>query len=145
VEREEIDRRLREARRAVLGTAGRDGRPHLVPIVFAYWEGRLYSAVDRKPKTTLRLRRLENIRANPAVSALVDCYRDDWTRLWWIRVDGRARILEWTETPAGARRALLEKYPAYAAAPPPGPVLEITAERVASWSAAAGAGSELHR
>lgn len=135
MEREEIERRLRETRRAILGTADGEGRPHLVPIVFAYWREGLYTAVDGKPKTTLRLRRLANIADNPRVSVLIDHYEDDWSRLWWIRVDGAARIREWADVPDGARRALTGKYPAYQAAPPPGPVIAVGIDRIASWSA----------
>ena len=135
MEREELERRLREARRAVLGTVDGDGQPHLVPIVFALWGKGLYTAVDGKPKTTRRLRRLDNIAANPRVSVLVDHYEDDWSRLWWIRADGQAVVREWADVPDGARRALTGKYPAYAAAPPPGPVIAVAIDRIASWSA----------
>ena len=54
----------------------------------------VYSAVDGKPKSTLALRRLDNVRAHPATTLLVDHYADDWSTLWWIRLDGRARVLE---------------------------------------------------
>lgn len=135
MEQEEIDRRLREARRAVLGTADGDGQPHLVPIVFASWRKGLYTAVDGKPKTTLRLRRLANIKSNPRVSVLIDHYEDDWSRLWWIRVDGEAHIRKWAGIPTGAQRALTGKYPAYAAAPPPGPVIAVDIDRITHWSA----------
>lgn len=135
MEREEIERRLRETPRATLGTADGEGQPHLVPIVFAYWREGLYTAVDGKPKTTRRLRRLANIAANRRVSVLIDHYEDDWSRLWWIRADGEAVIREWADVPAGARQALVGKYPAYAKAPPPGPVIMISIDRIASWSA----------
>ena len=81
IDTEEITRLLTEARSATLGTVDRAGRPHLVPIVFAYRDERLYTAVDRKPKSTNRLKRLRNIEANSYVSVLLDRYDDDWTRL----------------------------------------------------------------
>src|ERR671927_975256 len=93
--------RARVARRA---TTDPDGRPHLVPIVFALAGDTLYSAVDRKPKRSTRLRRIENARARPEVTILVDHYEDDWGRLWWIRLRGRARVLEHGEE---RERALL--------------------------------------
>ena len=81
-----------EARVARLATVRPDGRPHQVPICFAL-EGRaLLTAVDHKPKRTLALRRLANIAGNPAVSVLADRYDEDWSRLWWVRADGLARI-----------------------------------------------------
>ena len=82
--------RLAGARVARLATLTPDGRPHVVPCCFALVEDTLYSAVDGKPKTTLALRRLDNVRAHPACSLLVDHYADDWAALWWVRVDGTA-------------------------------------------------------
>src|ERR671932_227372 len=79
---------------ARLATTDPDGRPHLVPIVFVVDGDTLYSAVDRKPKRSTKLRRIENARVRPDVTVLVDHYDDDWSRLWWIRVRGRARVLE---------------------------------------------------
>ncbi|MBI3692389.1 MAG: pyridoxamine 5'-phosphate oxidase family protein, partial [Mycolicibacterium aromaticivorans] len=64
---------------ARLATVTPDGPPHVVPIVFAVAESTIYTAVDGKPKTTQRLRRLANIEANPRVSILVDHYEDDWS------------------------------------------------------------------
>ena len=100
MDRKEIVRRLGNARSATLGTVDAGGRPHLVPIVFAYDEGRLYTAVDRKPKSTFRLKRLRNIEANPDVSVLVDHYDDDWTALWWVRIDGTASVIGFGPRPS---------------------------------------------
>ena len=82
------DARLLAARVARLATIDPDGRPHVVPIVFALEGETLYSAVDRKPKRSQTLRRIENARARPDVTVLVDHYEDDWARLWWIRLRG---------------------------------------------------------
>ena len=75
-----------------MATVTPDGRPHLVPVVFAVHEEVIYTAVDAKPKTTQRLRRLANIERNPQVTLLVDHYDEDWTQLWWVRADGVATI-----------------------------------------------------
>ena len=106
--------RFAAARVARLATVTPDGRPHLVPIVFALSGNTVYSAVDSKPKRTTALARLENVRAHPAVSLLVDHYSEDWSALWWVRVDGTARIL--TATPEdreaqGAIDRLKTRYP----------------------------------
>lgn len=93
MDRDEIAHRLKGARSATIGTVDERGRPHLVPIVFAPEEGRVYTAVDLKPKSTLRPKRLRNIDANPNVSVLVDHYDDHWSRLWWVRLDGPARVV----------------------------------------------------
>ena len=135
VEQDEIARRLAGARSAVLGTVGGRGRPHLVPIVFAHREGRLYTAVDRKPKTTRQLRRLINIEADPRVSVLVDHYDDDWSALWWIRLDGRAEVVRSGPRLRAGLALLAGKYEPYAAAPPPGPLIEIQIETTRAWSA----------
>ena len=83
--------RVRTAKVARLATTDPDGRPHLVPIVFVLDGQTLYSAVDAKPKRSRRLRRVANARERPDVTVLVDHYEDDWGRLWWVRVRGRAR------------------------------------------------------
>ena len=86
--------RVRTARVARLATIDPDGRPHLVPIVFVLDGQRLYSAVDAKPKRSRRLRRVANARERPDVTVLVDHYEDDWGRLWWVSLRGRARVLD---------------------------------------------------
>jgi PPOX class probable F420-dependent enzyme len=122
--------RLDEARVARLATADENGRPHIVPVTFAYRDETVVIAIDHKPKTTRDLKRLRNIAANDQVSLLVDHYDEDWTRLWWIRLDGTARIT--ASTPAVAW--LAEKYPQYQARPPAGPFILIDVTRTASWS-----------
>lgn len=127
--------RVIEARTARLATIDPAGRPHIVPIVFALADDRLYSAVDEKPKRGRKLQRLANIRANPLVAVLVDHYEEDWSRLWWVRIRGTAEILEGGEGFEQARSLLAAKYPAYREEPPGGPVIEITAEEWLGWSA----------
>jgi len=129
------DPRLASAQVARLATTDPGGRPHLVPIVFALESETLYSAVDRKPKRSGRLRRIENARARPDVTVLVDHYEDDWTRLWWIRLRGRARVLDEGEEHDHALALLAEKYPQYRSAPPVGPVLAVDVAEVRTWSA----------
>ena len=121
---------------ARLATTDPDGRPHLVPIVFALEGDTLYSAVDSKPKRSRRLRRIENARARPDVTVLVDHYADDWDDLWWIRLRGRARVLDGGEEHDRAIALLTEKYPQYRAEPPEGPVLAVDVVEVRTWSAA---------
>ena len=130
------DARLSAARVARLATTDPDGRPHLVPIVFAL-EGNttLYSAVDRKPKRSSKLRRIENARARPDVTILVDHYDDDWDRLWWIRLRGLARVLDDGDERDHALALLQEKYPQYRTEPPDGPVLAVDVTEVREWTA----------
>jgi PPOX class probable F420-dependent enzyme len=129
------DPRLTSARVARLATTDPDGRPHLVPIVFVVEGDTLYSAVDRKLKRSTRLRRIENARARPEVTILVDHYDDDWRHLWWLRLRGRARVLDDGQERAHALALLREKYPQYRSEPPDGPVLAVDVSDVRSWSA----------
>ena len=120
---------------ARLATIDPDGRPHLVPIVFALDGDTLYSAVDRKPKRSRTLRRIENARARPDVTVLVDRYDDDWTGLWWIRLRGRARVLDDGAERGHALGLLAQKYAQYRDDPPDGPVLAVDVDEVREWSA----------
>ena len=129
------DPRLTAARVARLATIDPDGRPHLVPIVFAIDGDTLYSAVDRKPKRSTTLRRIENARERPQVTILVDHYDDDWSGLWWIRLRGRARVLDEGDELERALGLLHEKYPQYRDEPPHAPVLAVDVTEVREWSA----------
>ena len=93
VEDNEILNRAATESVAHMASSGPDGKPHVVPITFAIDGKLLYFAVDAKPKRTTDLKRLRNIAANPAVSILMDHYENDWEKLWWVRLDGRARIV----------------------------------------------------
>lgn len=130
--------RFAAARVARLATIGADGRPHLVPVVFAVTRDTVYSAVDAKPKRTTSLRRLANVRTHPWVSLLADHYDDaNWAALWWVRADGRARVLD-AEPDAEARAAvdaLAQRYLQHREHRPRGPVLAVDVERWIGWSA----------
>lgn len=132
--RPEARERLAAARVARLASVRRDGKPHLVPIVFTLLEDAIWTAVDAKPKRTRRLQRLDNIAAHPEVSLLVDHYDDDWSKLWWVRVDGTARIVpvDSAEGPT-ATAALIAKYPQYESDPPPGPLIRIEPNVWRTW------------
>jgi PPOX class probable F420-dependent enzyme len=121
-----------DARVARLATVAPDGRPHVVPICFAVEDDTLYTAIDEKPKRTRALQRLRNIEANPRVEVLVDHYEEDWSRLWWVRLRGTARVVERDER---ALDLLMTKYEQYRSAPPNGPTIEIKVEQRAEWSA----------
>jgi PPOX class probable F420-dependent enzyme len=127
--------RVAAARVARLATLDPDGRPHLVPIVFALADETLYSAVDAKPKRSRTLRRIENARERPDVTVLVDEYDDDWRRLWWVRLRGHARVLDGGEEAARALELLVEKYEQYRAAPPGPPVLAVDIVEWRGWAA----------
>jgi len=123
------------ARTATLGSTGADGRPHLVPCVFAVDGDQVYSAVDGKPKTTRQLQRLANIAARARVSLLADHYDEDWARLWWVRADGDAAIVEDPSAMAAPLRLLAARYPQYRTDRPAGPVIAVTVRRWTGWAA----------
>lgn len=138
-------RRFASARVAVLATASGDGEPHLVPVTFELLGATdgagsvemVVFAVDHKPKSTTALRRLDNIAANPRVAFLVDHYDDNWDRLWWVRADARAAVLQGDVRDA-AVTALQRKYQQYLAVPPNGIVVGSVIATWSGWQAAAG-------
>jgi PPOX class probable F420-dependent enzyme len=131
-----LKRRIADAVVARIATVSAEGTPHLVPITFAIEDDTLYFAVDIKPKRTTELQRLKNIAANPRVCVLVDHYEDDWTKLWWVRVDGTARIVGDGSEAEHAVDLLVGRYAQYRHARPGGPVVAIAIDRISGWSAA---------
>jgi PPOX class probable F420-dependent enzyme len=128
--------RLAAARVAYLATVREDGRPHIVPIVFAVDEDRtIYSVADPKPKSGLDLLRHRNIVVNPAVSVLVEHYDEDWDALWWVRADGVARVAEDGPERDTTIRLLKAKYAQYETWTTPfGAATVISVERLTSWT-----------
>jgi PPOX class probable F420-dependent enzyme len=129
--------RFADAPVARLATLRADGTPRLVPITFVVVDGLVCSAVDEvKPKSTTRLARLADVGRDPRVGVVVDHYADDWSALWWVRVDGTAAVHEDGELWERALAGLVAKYPQYAPAPPSGVVLVVSPARWTGWSAA---------
>ena len=132
----EMRARVAGARVARLATTEAGAGPHLVPICYALEGDVLYSAVDEKPKRSRRLKRLANIRAEPRATVLVDHYEEDWTRPWWVRLRGEARVLEAGPERDRALGLLAGKYDQYRAQPPTGPVIALDVAEWRGWSAA---------
>lgn len=120
---------------ARLATTTADGNAHVVPVVFALADDTIYTGVDGKPKSTLRLRRLANIAANPNVAVLVDHYDDDWSQLWWVRADGIATVHHDDPYADRGRLLLQAKYPQYQSVSLNGPIIAIALSRWQSWTA----------
>ena len=132
---EEARRRLSAARIGHLATVRTDGRPHVVPIVFAVDGDVIRSIADPKPKRGVDLLRNRNIAANPAVSLLVDEYEESWRSLWWVRVDGTGRVVEEGADRDRTIELLREKYPQYAEWPTHyGAATIIQIEKLTSWT-----------
>lgn len=132
---EEARSKFASAPVARLATLSPDRGPHLVPVTFALDGDRIVTAVDAKPKRGGRLRRLENIAADPRVSLLVDHYDEDWARLWWARAEGRAWLAEGGAELERAFELLRERYRQYRTVELIGPAVWIDVERWTGWSA----------
>jgi len=126
-------RRVESARVGRLGTVTVEGKPHLVPCCFVLREDVVYTAVDAKPKSSLALRRIDNISAHGWASLLVDHYEEDWSELWWVRLDGTGRVVDSGDEVEHAKRALAAKYPQYENVAILGPVIGISVKRWRSW------------
>ena len=127
---------LADRRVAYLATADRSAAPHVVPVCFALAGETLYITIDEKPKraSARALKRIRNIAENPAVAVVVDRYDEDWTRLGWVMLHGRAEILaEGTEHDA-AQALLRARYPQLAAMQIARlAVIAVHIERTTSW------------
>ncbi|WP_345627133.1 TIGR03668 family PPOX class F420-dependent oxidoreductase [Rugosimonospora acidiphila] len=125
--------RLAAARVATLGSISGDGAPHLVPVTFALDGPTVWTGLDAKPKRTGELRRHVNIRRRPEVSLLAQEWDEDWSRLWWVRVDGSAVVTDEPEQVARAVALLREKYRQYAEVEIGGPVIRLTISTWRGW------------
>lgn len=126
---------LRVAR---LATADANGAPHVVPVCYALIGDSFYVSIDEKPKSAdvRAMKRLRNIEENSAVAVVVDRYDDDWTRLAWVMLRGRAEILDHGDEHDRAQAALRERYPQYRTMRlEPLPVIALRIERVNAWGA----------
>jgi PPOX class probable F420-dependent enzyme len=134
---------LRTERVGRLGLVDDEDAPRVLPVTFALAEGRIWSAIDQKPKRADEPARLRFLRRDPRVALTVDRYSDDWEALAWVQVLGSVRIVEVSEGEAGLE-ALKEKYVQYREEAPPGPLLALEPERYLWWRAADPAGPGGH-
>ena len=132
--RSEALRSLASARVAHLATATPQGDPHVVAVTFAMTGETVVTMIDHKPKKTSRLQRLVNLETHPKASLLVDHYVEDWSALWWVRIDGPVSLeTEGANWEAG-RTALADKYHQYRQRPPRGTAIMIAIDRVTWWA-----------
>jgi PPOX class probable F420-dependent enzyme len=125
---------------AHLATASAEGSPHVIPVCYAFDGQHFYTPLDEKPKrvTGNQLRRVRNIEARHEASLVIDQYDDDWTRLGYVLIHGRADLLAPEEpTHAVALHLLRERYVQYLTMSLERyPVIVITPDRVTSWGPA---------
>ena len=121
---------------ARLATADPSGAPHVVPICFVLDGATLYTALDSKPKRVQAqgLKRVRNIVSNPQVALVFDRYREDWERIGYVLVTGKAELVEDQAESAAAEALLRAKYPQYRSMLAPGsPIIRIDPVRVVRW------------
>lgn len=124
-----------------LATADAGGAPHVVPVCYALDDDGLYFVADLKPKRgpAHRLRRLDNLRANPRAAVVVDDYDDDWTHLAWVMVRGATRFVDDPAAHAAALALLRARYANYRSMPLDDPrahpIVRIDADHVTLWRA----------
>ena len=123
------------ARVGRLATVTASGKAHVVPLCFALVGDVVYSAVDDKPKRSTDLQRIANIAATSSTSLLVDHFDEDWSTLWWVRLDGTGRLVTDDAEAAVAIEALTAKYEQYQQRPPHGAIIAIDVAHWIGWSA----------
>ena len=135
----DAERRFLDACRvARLATADAAGRPHVVPVCFAVAGDTCWIAIDEKPKQAPARGRkwLRNIAANPHVALVADRWDEDWSRLGWVMLRGRALVLEARAEHADALAAVRARYPQLRPMRlEDRPVIALRIERVSSWGA----------
>ncbi len=112
----------------------------MVPVCFVLVGETIYQAIDAKPKSVkpAQLRRVKNIRANPSVALLIDHYVDDWRKLWYVLLRGKARIVDPGPEQQRAVAALRKKYPQYRTSVPlkaDALVIAMDVQRLRHWQA----------
>jgi PPOX class probable F420-dependent enzyme len=133
---------VQKQRAARLATADENGSPHLVPVCYAFDGTRMcfYTPLDEKPKrvAVTSLRRVRNIEARHEAALLIDQYDDDWSRLGYVLIRGRAELIEPEhEAHEQALTLLRARYTQYRTmALEQQPVIMITPESVVSWGPA---------
>lgn len=123
---------------ARLATVDTQGKPHIVPIVFAFDESRLFTPIDAKPKRSKphQLQRVRNIQANPNVAVLFDEYNDDWRKLAWVQVRGVAEFITSGPVQETGLKLLADRYPQYTHQSLAGrPIIVITVLHITGWRA----------
>jgi len=133
---------LEGMRVARFATSGANEQPHVIPICYALSEDTVYFTIDEKPKKKAEkpLKRLQNLVDNPKAALIVDHYEEDWSRLGWVMLQGRADVLMAGYEYDHAQSRLRERYPQLGAMRIEGlPVVALRISHVASWGDLTGA------
>ena len=119
-----------------LGLLDSRGRPRVLPVTYALYEGAAWTIVDKKPKRAgTEPARIRWLRERPEAALTIDHYDDDWSSLAWVQLIGEIATLE-PRAHEAALVALTRRYPQYKTDPPPGPLLRLSVARAVWWRAA---------
>jgi PPOX class probable F420-dependent enzyme len=129
---------IRSHRVARMATVDRLRRPLVIPICYYFNGMSIYTPIDKKPKqaSSKELKRIRNIIENPNVSLVIDEYYEEWSKLCYVIINGRAEIIKSGEEYNNSLRLLCEKYPQYIDMKLSElnlPVIKIIPERIVSW------------
>lgn len=129
---------IKSHRVARMATVDGLGRPLVIPVCYYFKGNSIYTPIDKKPKraSPRKLKRVRNIIGNPNVSLVIDEYYEDWTKLCYVIINGRAELIESGEEYQNSLRLLSEKYPQYVDMKLSGlnlPVIKIVPYRIVSW------------
>ena len=131
-----VTRFVRSARIAHLATADANGQPHVIPICFVFDGKNFYSSIDEKPKrvSPVKLKRLRNIAENSNVALVIDRYDEDWRKLAYVLIFGKARLLRRGKTHQQVVKSLRRKYGQYRAmAIQERPMIAIMPKQIVVW------------
>ncbi len=133
-----IEEFIERARVARLATIDSEFKPHIVPVVFVFDCNHFFIPIDEKRKTAKpeKLKRIRNIQHNPNVALLIDQYDEDWTKLAFVMIQGKASVASKREENIQVRQAykkLITKYIQYQKVGVGEVCIIITPKKVASW------------
>jgi len=107
---------IKEAKVARLATVDQKSHPYVVPVVFVFHENSFFIPLDEKTKTvnSRKLKRVKNIEKNSNVTLLIDKYQNDWKKLFFLMIHGKATVIDGnSKLMDKIHKLLISKYPQY--------------------------------
>ncbi len=107
---------IKEAKVARLATVDQKLHPYVIPVVFVFHENSFFIPLDEKTKTvnSRNLKRVKNIEKNPNVTLLIDKYQNNWKKLFFLMIHGKAKMIDGNNKLMDKiHKLLISKYPQY--------------------------------
>ena len=136
-----IEEFIEKARVARLATVDKTFKPPLVPVVFVFDGNHFFIPIDQKRKSVKPqgLKRIKNLQDNSDVALLIDMYSEDWTKLAFVMIQGKASIItsktQWNIDVKEAYNKLTTKYLQYQKIGLSEMCIIIKPEKIVSWGA----------